>query len=131
MGKSLSKTQKKTDTNISKALTSVCENSLEAIPGFEWLTHTADYKNFPASLIVTCVFSTDDQVNTVTSNETLAQIRKQIYTALFSIGVRFNALDQQVLLDSEERCQAEDSGAWDERLARRSRRSVSGKRRPK
>ena len=57
-----SKTQKKIDNNVRKALTAACEDCLKDVPGFQWLTHQANYTNFPASLFVTCVFDTDEQL---------------------------------------------------------------------
>ena len=52
----LNKTSQKIDNNICKALTIACESSLHEVPGFAWLTHRANYTNFPASLVITCVF---------------------------------------------------------------------------
>lgn len=42
-----------------EALTSACDQFLEDVPEFQWLTHQAIYSNFPASLLITCVFDTE------------------------------------------------------------------------
>ncbi|MGK0307021.1 MAG: hypothetical protein ACI8UG_002783, partial [Gammaproteobacteria bacterium] len=47
----MNKTVKKLDNNVIKALTIVCENAKQDIVGFEWLTHSANYANFPGSLV--------------------------------------------------------------------------------
>ena len=40
------------------ALTDACETAKAEIPGFEWLTHTVNYADFPQSLRITWVFDT-------------------------------------------------------------------------
>ena len=60
MAKPQSKTEKKIDNNVRLALTSACEQFLEDVPGFQWLTHQANYTNFPATLLITCVFDTQE-----------------------------------------------------------------------
>ena len=49
----LNKTTQKIDNNVCKALTIACEDFLHEIDGFKWLTHRANYTNFPSSLVVT------------------------------------------------------------------------------
>lgn len=66
----MTKTDKKMEKNIRLALTSVCEKALETIDGFQWITHNVDYKKFPDSLTVLCVF--DNSVN-LSSARTLNQ----------------------------------------------------------
>ena len=39
-------------------LTEACETAKSEIPGFEWLTHTVNYADFPQSLIITWIFDT-------------------------------------------------------------------------
>jgi hypothetical protein len=51
------KTDKKLENLIRAELTEVCEYALNHTPGFQWLTHTADYQHFPSSLNVRCVFA--------------------------------------------------------------------------
>lgn len=51
------KSDKKTDNQIIKALTEVCESAKFETQGFVWLTHTVDYSRFPQSLKVTLVFN--------------------------------------------------------------------------
>ncbi|MGY0565821.1 MAG: Fis family transcriptional regulator, partial [Paraglaciecola chathamensis] len=58
----MQKTVKKLDNNVIKALTIVCEQAKQEVPGFEWITHTASYNRFPGSLAVICVFDTQASI---------------------------------------------------------------------
>lgn len=116
MGKALSKTQKKTDNNICRALTQVCENDLKTIDGFSWVTHQANYSNFPASLIVTCVFDSDEKKETAEKNR--VTIQQIIQNKLLKIGVRLVNAAIQIRFDSEESCKRADEGSWQKRLER-------------
>jgi hypothetical protein len=59
------KTDKKTDQQIVRALTAVCESAKDDVEGFEWLTHEVDYQRFPESLQVTLAFAHDVDEPTV------------------------------------------------------------------
>lgn len=119
MGKALSKTQKKTDNTIRLLLTDVCERALEEVAGFEWLTHQVDYANFPASLLITCVFRSDADIASAASDGSVAQIKKSIQSRLLKAGIVLKKLDQQVILDSEEACARAHDGSWSRRLEAR------------
>lgn len=125
MAKALSKTQKKTDNTIRHALTDVCEHALKDIHGFEWLTHHADYSNFPASLLITCVFRSDDEITSADGEGSLDTMRKNIQKRLLKAGIVLKKLDQQVMFDSEEACAAQHDGNWAVRLASRTGRAVA------
>jgi hypothetical protein len=105
MAKPKSKTQKKTDNNIRLALTDACEIFLDDIPGFQWLTHQADYSNFPASLSITCVFDTDKSQQQACQNDNATTMQNIIQAKLLKIGVKLNSPKQQVMFDSEETLQ--------------------------
>ncbi len=115
----LSKTSQKIDNNICKALTIACESSLHDIAGFVWLTHRANYTNFPASLVVTCVFNTDAEVAAMKSQQQDEVLRANIQKQLLKIGVVVKNIKQCVRFDSEEACQQQHGGEWAERLALR------------
>jgi hypothetical protein len=112
----LNKTTKKIDDNIAKALTIVCEDAKTHIDGFIWLTHRANYTNFPASLIVTCVFEIDAQVNTFRDNQQHGQFINSIQKQLLKVGIVVNNIRQHVHFDSEESCLREHQGKWENRL---------------
>lgn len=116
-----SKTQKKTEANIVRVLNQVCDISLNDVSGFRWLTHQVDYTNFPASLLVTCVFETDEELLEGESQEVL---KKRIQAGLLSVGIRFKSINQQVVFDSETACEMQDQGDWGRRLERKQGRAV-------
>lgn len=125
MAKPKSKTEKKIDNNVRLALTAACDQFLEDVPGFQWLTHQANYTNFPASLLVTCVFDTPEQQQQAERNEHATQMRKLIQAKLLKVGVKFKALNQQILFDSEAACTEENDGNWASRLEGRAQRTVA------
>ena len=119
MAKGLSKTQKRLDNNIRSTLHHLCENTLKDIEGFQWLTHQAEYSNFPASLIVTCVFAEREHLEQITTEGMDEQVRSLIQRALFKIGVKIPAPLFQIRWDSEQACTEEHDGHWKHRLQAR------------
>jgi hypothetical protein len=102
MTKPKSKTQKKTDNNIRLVLTDVCEHMLQDTPGFQWLTHDADYSDFPASLLVTCVFDTEESRQRASESGHTSSAQKLIQSSLLKIGIKLKSLQQQIIFKSEE-----------------------------
>ncbi len=113
----LSKTSQKIDNNVCKALTIACESSMHDVAGFVWLTHRANYTNFPASLVVTCVFGTDEEVTAMKVEQQDEVLRESIQKQLLKIGVVVKNIKHCVRFDSEEACQRQHSGQWADRLA--------------
>jgi len=113
----LSKTNQKIDNNVCKALTIACESSLHEVAGFVWLTHRANYTNFPASLVITCVFNTDEEVTEMKAQQQDECLRGTIQKQLLKIGVVVKNIKQCVRFDSEEACQRQHQGEWADRLA--------------
>ena len=113
----LSKTNQKIDNNICKALTIACESSLHEVAGFLWLSHRANYTNFPGSLVVTCVFNTDEEVATMKAAQQDELLRAAIQKQLLKIGVVVKNIKQCVRFDSEQACDRQHDGQWAERLA--------------
>lgn len=125
----LSKTQKKIDNMICKVLTEVCEQALKDYDGFLWITHQADYANFPASLFVTCVFEREEHVDSIAINGVLDSLRKTIHAKLLKAGIKLMQVSKQVNADSEEACNFTHDGNWSERLNEHKGRAL-GKSRP-
>ncbi len=63
----MTKTDIKLDKRICQALTLACEAAKIQLPGFQWLNHHINYRQFPESLKIICVFD---------SHETLQQARQ-------------------------------------------------------
>lgn len=119
----MSKTNKKIDNNICKALTDVCEQAKVEISGFQWLSHTANYTQFPGSLMVTCVFDSDKSLSAAVENDSDTVLQKLVQKSLFKVGVVLKDVRQNFRLDSEECCERENGGDWAVRLQQK---SVSG-----
>ncbi|MDF2176912.1 Fis family transcriptional regulator [Aliiglaciecola sp. CAU 1673] len=114
----MNKTIKKLDDNVVKALTLACEAAKGYAPGFTWLTHTASYERFPGSLVVTCVFDTQAQLQEAIEEGLDKKLRQEIQGRLLRAGIRLKDARQNVRLDSEEACAAMDGGNWIKRLKR-------------
>lgn len=114
---SVKSTIQKLDDNVIKALTKVCEEAKQTVSGFDWLTHRADYSNFPGSLVVTCVFVTEQQLSDAKTLQQDAYLRKLTHKQLLKAGILLKDPRRNVFLDSEEACQAGHQGDWDKRLA--------------
>lgn len=102
MSKPQSKTQKRIDNTIRLALTDACEQFLETTPGFVWLTHQANYSDFPASLMITCVFDTGVSQQQAGENGGTKEMQKLIQAKLLKIGVKLKAPKQQIIFDNEQ-----------------------------
>ncbi len=102
MAKPKSKTQKKIDNNIRLALTDACEQFLGTMPGFQWLTHEANYSDFPASLLITCVFDSAENQQQACQNGQAVTMQNLIQAKLLNIGVKLKTAKQQVIFKHEE-----------------------------
>ena len=83
----MKKTIRKLDNNVVKALTLACETAKDWEIGFQWLTHTARYEQFPGSLMVTCVFEHDEDVRQLSSDENDKKLRQLIQQHLLKVGI--------------------------------------------
>lgn len=110
----MSKTNKRTDANVRKALTKFCDNNKDEIEGFDWVTHTADYSSFPGSLMVTVIFETKEQQEKC---QTLSLLQKELIKCLFPFGIKLKDVRQNIRFDNEEQCKLQHDGNWAERLS--------------
>ena len=112
----MNRTVKKLDNNVVKALTIVCETAKQDVIGFEWLTHSANYANFPGSLVITCVLDTSESIDVMLLNEQDIELRKQIQKQLLKAGILLKDARRHVFFDSEQACMLEHNGDWKRRL---------------
>ncbi|MGC9460245.1 hypothetical protein [Vibrio genomosp. F10] len=110
------KTDKKIDNQIRKTLTQLCETNLKQLAGFQWLTHSANYSNFPKTLKVTCVFSTNRQLSEFLENDGGSPVYSLVQTKLATIGVTLKDAAQHIAFDTDENCANEHGGNWAKRL---------------
>lgn len=106
------KTDRKTENLLRGALTEACEMALEKHEGFMWLTHLANFQDFPGSLMILCVFDTNDQLLRANDDG----LRKIIKDKLASIGIDIKDIRRHVRFDTKQNCEKENNGRWSERL---------------
>ena len=110
------KTDKKTDNQLRKVLTEVCEVALKEIDGFQWLTHLVDYSNFPNSLKIVCVFDTNDDLAKFQSGDSKKELTQLVQTKLNQISINLKKLSEHIAYDTEENCERDHRGNWAKRL---------------
>ncbi len=97
----MKKTDKKRDKSIVQGLTRVCEIAKNEVSGFEWLTHTIDYDDFPNSLMVHCIFTSDESIRQVIDSGQDEAIFKLIYDELVLIDINFKDISNRVTFDTK------------------------------
>lgn len=107
------KTDKKIDNALRVALTEACELAKDKYEGFEWLTHFANYDQFPKSLSIVCVYDTNENLNRADREDMLQLIKQH----LASINIKVKDIRQHVRFDTEENCAKMNEGKWQERLS--------------
>ncbi|ALO44033.1 Fis family transcriptional regulator [Pseudoalteromonas phenolica] len=113
---SMRKSDKKIDNQLRESLTQVCDTALKDIEGFQWLTHQANYSDFPNSLKITCVFDTNEQLNDYLNSSQNAYLLNLISKELNIMKLKIKSVAKVVSYDSEEHCLAEHKGNWARRL---------------
>jgi hypothetical protein len=113
----MKKTDKKIENTLTKALTEVCEVSLKEVAGFSWITHLVNYRRFPESLAIICVFNTQSELAAaiVTHQDTF--MRSLIGEKLRAAGIQVTDIHECVQFDTEEACDQENGGNWQQRLS--------------
>ena len=112
----MTKTQKKIENSIRKALTDVCDIARIEVDGFLWLTHLVNYDNIPDSLVVICIFDTNEQLVAAQQSGKDSHIGQMIRTGLNNINIDTRYAEHLVSFDTEEDCTQEHAGKWNERL---------------
>ncbi|MDC8830275.1 Fis family transcriptional regulator [Alteromonas gilva] len=109
----MKKTDRKRDNVLRETLTEVCEAALERYPGFVWLTHFANYSEFPDSLSVWCIFDTEAQLASADTASLTALINHQ----LEHVGIKVKNIQKHVSFDTEEACRIAHGGNWKRRFS--------------
>ncbi|MBL4798694.1 MAG: Fis family transcriptional regulator [Oleispira sp.] len=112
----MKKTDKLLENTLVTLLTRVCEQSLKSLDGFQWLTHLVNYKDFPRSLTIICVFDTKDQVSKLLTSPNHQYLVSMIVEQLKTAGIQLPNAKKQIQFDSEEACNKEHAGKWNRRL---------------
>jgi len=112
----MTKTEKKLDNQLRQVLTQVCDTALKEFNGFEWLTHTVNYANFPASLKIICVFDNNEQLEQFRTESGESQFIALIQSGLQAAGVKLKKPAAHIKFDSEQNCLLSHNGNWAARL---------------
>lgn len=112
----MKKTDKKIENCLREALTEVCEVALDEVAGFKWITHFANYKYFPDSLLVVCVFETNNDLSNANDANKDVFLRSLIKEKFSMVGINIKDMCQHVNFDTEEACENENEGKWHERF---------------
>ncbi len=112
----MKKSDKKTESLLIKALKNSCETALSNIEGFQWLTHFANLSNFPKSLLVVCIFDTNENKCKMIASNKQAYLHSLIDENLHAVGIVLKDIQSHVRLDTEEDCSIDNNGKWNERF---------------
>jgi hypothetical protein len=112
----MKKSDKKIDNSLRLALTEVCETAIDEVTGFKWLTHFANFRDFPGSLSVVCVFDTNDNLSSARQNHKADFLFSLIKEKLSAVNIQIKDMRPHVGFDTEEACDKENGGRWNDRF---------------
>jgi len=98
----MKKTDKKREQQICQALTRACEMAKVEVQGFEWLTHLVNYKQFPNSLSVICIFETKADLKQACQDHKDQLMVALIKAELEQINIRFKDIKRHVFFDTKK-----------------------------
>ncbi|WP_037048769.1 hypothetical protein, partial [Psychromonas sp. SP041] len=90
------KSDKKIENKLRVALTEVCDFALDNISGYQWISHTVNYDVFPASLQVTCTFSSQQAIDDLKQSQQDLVLKKEITKTLSAVGIKIVDMNKQV-----------------------------------
>jgi len=96
------KTDKKIDNQLRNVLTDICNDLLKEFPGFKWVTHIANYSNFPKSLKIICAFDNNTNLDAFNATNAPSTVSQLIQKELLAIGININ--DSHISYDTEASC---------------------------
>ena len=99
----MTKSDKKTEKSIILALTNVCEIALDTVEGFQWITHNVNYKDFPNSLSILCVFDNPESLISAKASERGVYLKSQIQIELAAQSIDIRNINSVVSFDTKER----------------------------
>ena len=103
LGTNMKKSDKKLENAIRLALTNVCEEALETVEGFQWITHTVNYKDFPNSLSILCMFDNPENLIAAKASKKDNHLKSWIEKELAGQNIIIRNINSVVSFDTEER----------------------------
>ena len=110
------KTDRKIDNELRLVLTDVCEQALKDIAGFQWLTHTVNYDDFPNSLKVVCVFDSNENLKDYLQSDDNQTLVSLIQSEFKTMDIKLKRIVENLSYDTEENCREQHNGNWALRL---------------
>lgn len=95
------KTDKKMDNQLRIVLTELCETTLKDIKGFQWITHSVNYNDFPKSLKVVCVFDDHDYLTNFIDNNHNIALTNLIEHKLSAIGIKLKNISKHISFENQ------------------------------
>jgi len=99
----MKKSDKKIENAIRLALTNVCEEALETVEGFQWITHTVNYKHFPSSLSILCIFDNPESLIAAKASEKDNHLKRWIEKELAKQNIIIRNINSVVGFDTDVR----------------------------
>ncbi|MGI5310626.1 hypothetical protein [Rheinheimera sp. WS51] len=96
----LTKTCRKIDGYTQKAVAIVEKQAKADIAGFQSLSYSASFNNFPASLRVTCLFTDDNALAAAKAAGAELQLQKSVHKQMFKVGFVLKEPRYNVILQS-------------------------------
>lgn len=96
------KTDKKIDNQLRNVLTEVCEIALNEYEGFQWLTHSVNYKQFPQSLKIILVFNNKAALDSLKVEGLDTALNRLIQLKLFEVNIIIRDLSRQITYQTSE-----------------------------
>lgn len=112
----MKKNDKNFEKNLIKRLTTICEDYKLISHGFSWLTHTVNFKDIAQSLMITCVYDTEQQLINANDNGNNQTLANAIMREISELGINIKPRKNLVRFDSEEACDLSHNGNWQARL---------------
>ncbi|EED32106.1 hypothetical protein NOR53_3270 [gamma proteobacterium NOR5-3] len=80
-----------------------------------WITHFVNYRDFPNSLVIVSVFGTDEELHEVCGIQLDLKLCALVQQELSALDVPINIKAHQIRCDTEEACERDNEGNWQER----------------
>ena len=90
------KTDKKIENKLRAALTEVCDIALENVDGYQWITHTVNYDAFPASLLITCAFESQQAIEGLKQSQQDSFLQSIIIEKLGTASITLKNPNKQI-----------------------------------
>lgn len=112
----MTKTEKKIERAIIKALNKVCDIAQNEIAGFEWLTHFLSFNDFPESISIVCIFDSNANCEIAIDDGKSKILCYLIEKEFLDINIVLKDVASIISFDTEENCKIENNGKWNERF---------------